>query len=208
MEATARPHRGPFLSPGRENSQRKGKWPALISAYQHKHVPAVHLMELFVICHSLGGLVRCYNIIGESLLFDLPELLFVLEHWLKSIAAAWPECSLISESESWGTVRPSSTQQSWVLPGQLDSLMMHYRKMLPKQYHISPTRWHSLENKAKRGGTAMSWSQRRKHQGTDNEHGENGSDSLCSDLIWARVNGYFPPTPENHLVCTDWQAVC
>lgn len=196
MEATARPHRGPFLSPGRENSQRKGKWPALISAYQHKHVPAVHLMELFVICHSLGGVVRSYNIIGESLLFDLPELLFVLEHWLKHIVVAWPEC--------FRKLRNSEARQHRAV---LDSLMMHYRKMLPKQYHISPTRWHSLENKAKRGGTAMSWSQRRKHQGTDNEHGENGSDSLCSDLIWACANGYFPPTPENHLVCTDWQAV-
>lgn len=31
-------------------------------------------------------------------------------------------------------------------------LVLHYWKILPKQYHISPTQWHSLENKAKKSG--------------------------------------------------------
>lgn len=46
-----------------------------------------------------------------------------------------------------------------------------------------------------------------KHQGTDNEHQENGADNPREYLIWACANGLFPATPENRFIHGDWQSL-
>lgn len=68
MEVRARAHWGHFSSAGRVDSHRKEKYTALISSkcplYKYEYyVPAMLLMELFVICHSLWRLVRSVKII-------------------------------------------------------------------------------------------------------------------------------------------------
>lgn len=135
------------------------------------------LMELFVICHSLWWLVRRGKIIWVKgcryglpfnlgiqwrdkrewtyLSLHLNELLHPPKNVFPNYSLTWEVycCSLLFSDalvplkveEQWGMTAPGGSTQT-----ESDALVIHYWQILPKQYHISATQWHSLENKAKK----------------------------------------------------------
>lgn len=148
--------------------------------YKYEYVPTMLLMELSVICHSLWQLLKSVKIIWvKCCRYGLPfnagiqcedkgkwtYLSLLLRNSFTSYsmycAALNYTCSLTQEvyccflfsdalvhlevKEHWGMTAPSGPTENAVRRIS-DALL----KILPKQYHISPTQWHSLENKAKK----------------------------------------------------------
>lgn len=154
--------------------------PSKCPFYKYEYVPTMLLMELSVICHSLWQLVVSVKIIWvKCSRYGLPfnagiqwemrgqrkvnlhrlalkELLHLIYTVLLNYSCSLTQgaycCFLLSDTlvhlkveEHRGMTAPRCPTENrvWCISNTL-------LKILPKQYHISPTQWHSLENKAKK----------------------------------------------------------